>query len=121
MLKLALSTCKAASLSPEELDELGRYIYWIKARQDKDEKFLDVVVEEAVERIVNLQNMEAEGKFKSKRANDVLTEALGNPEHRGRVRGIGGIVKTQTYFHLPKRQKGRKKVSEEERERESIC
>ncbi|KAL6210828.1 hypothetical protein ACLB2K_016060 [Fragaria x ananassa] len=109
----------AATLSPEELEELGRYIYWIKARQDKDGKFLDVAVEEAVERIVNLQKMEVEGKFKSQEMKDVLTEALGNPEHRGRVRGVGGNVKPETYFDLPRRQRGRKKVSEEERE--SIC
>lgn len=65
--------------------------------------------------------MEAEGKFKSQGMKDVLTEALGNPEHRGRVRGVGGNVKPETYFDLPRRQRGRKKVSEEERERESIC
>ncbi|KAL6209102.1 hypothetical protein ACLB2K_020045 [Fragaria x ananassa] len=104
----------AVTLSPEELEELGRY--WIKARQDKDGKFLDVAVEEAVERIVNLQKMEVEGKFKSQGMKDVLTEALGNLEHRGKVRGVGGNVKPETYFDLPRRQKGRKKVSEEERE-----
>ncbi|KAL6129739.1 hypothetical protein ACLB2K_073088 [Fragaria x ananassa] len=87
-----------------------------RSRQDKDGKFLDVAVEEAVERIVNLQKMEAEGKFKSQGMKDVLTEALGNPEHRGRVRGDGGNVKPETYFDLPRRQRGRKKVSEEERE-----
>ncbi|KAL6219773.1 hypothetical protein ACLB2K_007532 [Fragaria x ananassa] len=102
----------AATLSPEELEELGTYIYWIKARQGKDGKFLDVAVEEAVERI----KMEAEGKFKLQGMKDVLTEALGNPEHRGRVRGVGGNVKPETYFDLPRRQRGRKKVSEEERE-----
>ncbi|KAL6176096.1 hypothetical protein ACLB2K_052732 [Fragaria x ananassa] len=111
-----MRTEMAATLSPEELEELGRYIYWIKARQDKDGKFLDVAVEEALERIVNLQKMEAEGKFKSQGMKDALTEALGNPEHRGKVRGVGGNVKLETYFDLPRRQKGRKKVSEEERE-----
>ncbi|KAL6133934.1 hypothetical protein ACLB2K_066167 [Fragaria x ananassa] len=102
----------AATLSPEELEELDRYIYWIKARQDKDGKFLDVAVEEAV----NLQKMEAEGKFKSQGMKDVLTEALGNSEHRGTVRGVGGNVKPKTYFDLPRRQRGRKKVSEEDRD-----
>lgn len=139
-------------MSPEELEELGRYIYWIKARQDKDGKFLDEVVEEAVERIVsiyrktfkwfliysvglfhfvihckfkfqlfvqvNVQKMEAEGKFKSEGSNDVLTVALGNAENKGRVRGIGGYVKPGNYFHLPKRKQGRKKMSDEDRERE---
>ncbi|KAL6125764.1 hypothetical protein ACLB2K_073818 [Fragaria x ananassa] len=74
------------------------------SRQGKTKtvKFLDVAVEEAVERIVNLQKMEAEGKFKSQGMKDVLTEALGNLEHRGRVRGVGGNVKPETYFDLPR-------------------
>ncbi|KAL6189211.1 hypothetical protein ACLB2K_040601 [Fragaria x ananassa] len=101
--------------SMKELEELGRYIFWIKARQDKDGKFLDVAVEEAVERIVNLQKMEDKRKFKWQGMKDVLTEALGNPEHRGRVRGVGGNVKPETYFDLPRRQRGRKMVSEEEK------
>lgn len=43
-------------------------------------------------------------------SSDVLTLALGNPEHHGRVRGVGGQVKPDAYFNLPKRQ--RKTVQE---------
>lgn len=42
---------------------------------------------------------------------DALTKALGNPEHRGRVRGVGGHVTPSTYFHQPKPTK-RKSVDE---------
>ena len=34
---------------------------------------------------------------------DVLTKVLGNPEHRGRVRGQGSYVKQSVYFNLPKK------------------
>ena len=36
---------------------------------------------------------------------DVLTKVLGNPEHRGRVRGQGSYVKQSVYFNLPKQKK----------------
>lgn len=34
---------------------------------------------------------------------DILTMALGTPEYPGRVRGVGGFVKPEAYFNLPKR------------------
>ena len=34
-------------------------------------------------------------------SNDTLTLALGTPEHRGRVRGIGVEVTHTSYFHTP--------------------
>ncbi|WCJ40461.1 hypothetical protein M5689_021377 [Euphorbia peplus] len=45
-------------------------------------------------------------------SHDVLTEALGNPEHRGRVRGIGA-VKPEAFFNIPQGKRGRKKKCEE--------
>ena len=36
---------------------------------------------------------------------DMLGMALGNSEHKGRVRGVGGMVMLTTYFNLPKRTK----------------
>ena len=33
---------------------------------------------------------------------DILGMALGNPEHSGRVRGVGGMVTPTTYLNLPK-------------------
>lgn len=39
--------------------------------------------------------------------NDVLTMALGKPEHGGRVRGQGSHVKQSIYFDLPRQKKAR--------------
>ena len=38
---------------------------------------------------------------------DVLTMALGKPEHGGRVRGQGIHVKQSVYFDLPRQKKAR--------------
>lgn len=35
----------------------------------------------------------------------VLTKVLGNPEHRGRVRGQGSYVKQSVYFNLPRQKR----------------
>lgn len=43
-------------------------------------------------------------------SNDVLTMALGTPEHCGRVRGEGKHVTPMAYFKIPKR--GTKKYNE---------
>lgn len=65
----------------------------------------------------------SDGEVSTCGTDDVLTKALGNPEHHGRVRGVGGHVKPSTYFNLPKHQRktveerikeGCKKLIEEE-------
>jgi hypothetical protein len=38
-------------------------------------------------------------------SNDVLTQALGNPEHSGRVRGVGGFSSLSNYFGLPRQRR----------------
>ncbi|XP_040375666.1 uncharacterized protein LOC121053154 [Rosa chinensis] len=92
------------------LEQLDRATMWIKARQDKNGQFKQAEVEETAKKIENLKKREAEGEITTFGSEDVLTIALGNPEHHGRVRGVGGTVKPAAYFHLPKRQ--RKSVEE---------
>lgn len=52
----------------------------------------------------------SDGELTTSGSSDVLSLALGNPEHHGRVRGVGGQVKPDAYFNLPKRR--RKTVQE---------
>ncbi|XP_040367479.1 uncharacterized protein LOC112180552 [Rosa chinensis] len=107
------------------LQELDRATMWIKARQDRNGNFKQPEVEKKAEKIEHLRKREAEGEIATSGSDDVLTLALGNPEHRGRVRGVGGNVKPDLYFNLPKRQKmtfeqrtrlSLKKILEEEKE-----
>ncbi len=42
------------------------------------------------------------GEVTSSGPNDVLTQALGTDEQRGRVRGMGRFVTPKSYFYLPK-------------------
>lgn len=75
---------------------------------------------------IALKKKESEGSLTTSGTDDVLTLALGNPEHPGRIRGVGGNVRRSTYFHLPKRRKQSveqtvrisvQKIMEEEREK----
>ncbi|WCJ25353.1 hypothetical protein M5689_007242 [Euphorbia peplus] len=101
-----------AKMSTEEICSVSRHAFWIKARQDKQGNYKDAAVEEAVTKILDLEKQAAEGLFKPHGSHDVLTEALGNPEHRGRVRGIGA-VKPEAFFNIPQGKRGRKKKCEE--------
>ena len=46
-----------------------------------------------------------DGSIQESRQKDILRMALGNPEHSGRVRGVGGMVTPITYFNLLNRTK----------------
>ncbi|XP_040361895.1 uncharacterized protein LOC121049266 [Rosa chinensis] len=85
--------------------ELDRATMWIKARQDKNGGFKDPLVEEKAKEIADLKKKEAEGELSTSGSDDVLTLALGNPEHTGIIRGVGANVRQAAYFNLPKRRK----------------
>lgn len=42
------------------------------------------------------------GELQLSEFEDILTLALGNPEHSGRVRGVGGIATPKSFFNTPK-------------------
>src|SRR5438132_13659476 len=54
--------------------------------------------EEVVKKIAEIQAQVTEGSFVLDRENDILTKALGNPEHPGRTRGRGSKVPWKTGF-----------------------
>jgi hypothetical protein len=45
-------------------------------------------VEEVEKKMLEIATVERSGSFQPRRERDALTEAQGNPEHRGRVRGV---------------------------------
>ena len=53
-----------------------------------------------------------DGKETEEGVDDVLTKVVGNPEHRGRVRGQGSQVKQSVYFHLPRQKRGKSNIEE---------
>ncbi|XP_062015019.1 uncharacterized protein LOC133731647 isoform X2 [Rosa rugosa] len=87
------------------IEELDRATMWIKARQDKTGSFNGPAIEKAVEKIEIFKKKVSDGEITTYGSDDVLTLALGSPEYPGRVRGVGGFVKPNSYFNLPKRRK----------------
>ncbi|XP_061987927.1 uncharacterized protein LOC133706413 isoform X2 [Rosa rugosa] len=94
--------------------ELDRATMWIKARQDKHGNFKDSEVEQKATEIDKLKKQVSDGEVTTCGTDDVLTKALGIPEHHGRVRGVGGNINPSSYFNLPKHR--RKTVEERIRE-----
>ena len=58
-----------------------------KLKEDKT-KFNEPQTEEAEKRILEVTAAKKSGSFEPRQERDVLTEVLGNPEHRGCVHGI---------------------------------
>ncbi|KAL6286498.1 hypothetical protein ACE6H2_010888 [Prunus campanulata] len=53
----------------------------------------------------DLQKQVSEGTLTVSGTNDILTQALGTPEHGGRVRGASAGVTPTQFFNLPKQQR----------------
>ncbi|CAL2230609.1 unnamed protein product [Prunus armeniaca] len=82
-------------------EEIDRSLLWKKAREDKQGNIPDPkVVEED-----DLKKQVSEGTLTVSGSNDVLTMALGTPEHGGRVRGVGAGVSPTQFFNLPRQQR----------------
>ncbi|XP_062021061.1 uncharacterized protein LOC133737549 [Rosa rugosa] len=86
-------------------EEIDRATLWIKGRQSKNGNFKDEETKKTAEKIDALKKRVATGELSIEGSDDILTLALGTPEHGGRVRGVGGQMNPSTYFNLPKRRK----------------
>ncbi|VVA34553.1 PREDICTED: PRUPE_7G026800 [Prunus dulcis] len=87
----------------EKGEEIDRALLWKYAREDKNGYIVDEEVALMAEKIDNLIKEKKEGTLTISGNNDVLSMALGTPEHAGRVWGVGGNVKPNTYFKVPKK------------------
>ncbi|KAI5312763.1 hypothetical protein L3X38_041937 [Prunus dulcis] len=81
-------------------EEIDRSLLWKKAREDKQGNIPDPKVAEKEKLIDDLKKQVSEGTLIVSGSNDVLTLALGNPEHGGRVRGVGAGVSPTQFFNL---------------------
>ncbi|CAL2257850.1 unnamed protein product [Prunus armeniaca] len=70
-------------------EEIDRSLLWKKVREDKEGNIPDPKVAEKAKLIDDLKKQVSEGTLTVSGSNDVLTLALGTPEHGGRVRGVG--------------------------------
>ncbi|KAL6286128.1 hypothetical protein ACE6H2_010518 [Prunus campanulata] len=88
-----------------EGQEIDRAVLWKKAREDKTGNIPDPKAAEKAKLIDDLQKQVSEGALTVSGSNDILTLALGTPEHGGRVRGAGAGVTPTQFFNLPKQQR----------------
>ncbi|XP_020417779.1 uncharacterized protein LOC18791159 [Prunus persica] len=86
-------------------EEVDRALLWKVAREDKNGKILDEEVVELAGTIEKLLKEKEEGLITVSGYNDVLAMALGTPEHGGRVRGVGGYVKPNAFFNVPRKKR----------------
>ncbi|CAH9134963.1 unnamed protein product, partial [Cuscuta epithymum] len=80
-----------------------RYIKWIDGRTDKKGLIPNPKTRLVVNTIHDLVEKEKVGEFIPVGSHDILTEALGNSEHGGRVRGIAGKANLTSFFKRKKR------------------
>jgi hypothetical protein len=64
------------------------YAHEPKKLQEGRTKYNEPKTEEAEKAVVMIAKAIESGVFQPRRYHDVLTKALGNPEHRGHVRGV---------------------------------
>ncbi|KAI5350646.1 hypothetical protein L3X38_003537 [Prunus dulcis] len=85
-------------------EEIDRSLLWKKAREDKQRNIPDPKVAKKAKLIDDLKKQVSEGTLTVSRSNDVLTLALGTPEHGGRVKRVGAGVSPTQFFNLPRQQ-----------------
>ncbi|KAI8523445.1 hypothetical protein RHMOL_Rhmol13G0074100 [Rhododendron molle] len=82
---------------------VDRSVSWKMARQNKDEGYDNIDIEEKAAEIDELTKQVEDGTLQTQGRNDILTIALGGTEHGGRVRAVGGKVTPTLYFNVPRR------------------
>lgn len=82
---------------------LTRHEKWKRARQKKSGEYTSEDARLVAEKIDSLVEQSAQGSFVPHGRRDILTTAIGRPEHPGRVRGVGRGVGIRQYFGPPLR------------------
>ncbi|XP_021848182.2 uncharacterized protein [Spinacia oleracea] len=72
-------------------------------RKDKNGNIPNEKTKLVVEKLNELREKEKSGEFVSHGSHDILTEALGNPDHGGHVRGVGGKATLTSVFKRKRR------------------
>ncbi|KAK7293404.1 hypothetical protein RJT34_16269 [Clitoria ternatea] len=76
------------------------------AQKKKDGEYTSTATREITEKIDELTSLSAEGSLSISGREDILSIAIGHPEHNGRVRGVGQRIGIRQYFGKPPGRKG---------------
>ncbi|KAF4376196.1 hypothetical protein F8388_018865 [Cannabis sativa] len=93
-----------------QLNGFDRADLWSRARTDNKGE-LSEDAKEIKQKIDHYRELQEKGEWEPQGSEDVLTKALGTPEERGRVRGVGfGVTPTQFWnTPRPRSSKGKEK------------
>ncbi|GMN64472.1 hypothetical protein TIFTF001_033542 [Ficus carica] len=93
---------------------------WLEQQTGPDGELKNPACKNASELIVEYNTQESQGTFESVGTNDVLSQALSRPEHKGRVRGQSKFVKPSQYFNLSRSSNKDNEVQSMRREIEEL-
>ncbi|XP_052723153.1 uncharacterized protein LOC128193539 isoform X2 [Vigna angularis] len=97
--KLRKSRADALGLeSPDLAPAPARYELWKAARTKSDGNMTSSSAALISQRIDELVEQQTQGTFAGQGRDDILTTAIGRPEHPGRVRGVPGAIGLRDYF-----------------------
>ncbi|KAL5194113.1 hypothetical protein HKD37_20G056241 [Glycine soja] len=77
---------------------IRRHVKWKMARTKKTGQMTSEAAKEITDRIDSLDEQASQGSFVPHGRQDILTAAIGRPEHPGRVRAVGAGVTIKQYF-----------------------
>ncbi|KAL5164844.1 Protein DETOXIFICATION 34 [Glycine soja] len=77
---------------------IRRHVKWKMARTKKTGQMTSEAAKEIADRIDSLDEQASQGSFVPHGRQDILTVAIGRPEHPGRVRAVGAGVTIKQYF-----------------------
>ena len=96
-----------ATGQPDPYDGLDKRGWqWIQARKPKlvegKPKFDQPETDTVAQNMLELAELQKQGKFKPQRQQDVLSTAIGSKEHGGRVRGLSSKLSIKDGFEKDK-------------------
>ncbi|GMN65830.1 hypothetical protein TIFTF001_034893 [Ficus carica] len=93
-----------------------RHERWLDMRVKPDGQFKKDEFKNIVETIEDFTQQKTQGSFESVGTEDILTKALGNAEHSGRIRGQSKFVKQSRYFNFVQPTREKDEVSDMKRQ-----
>ncbi|GMN52139.1 hypothetical protein TIFTF001_021288 [Ficus carica] len=93
---------------------------WLEQQTGPDGELKNLACKNASELIVEYNTQESQGTFESVGTNDVLSQALSRPEHKGRVRSQSKFIKPSQYFNLSRSSNKDNEVQSMRREIEEL-